>query len=123
MILTEKQTNKELIEKTIEYLKGQGYDNIKADIQGYESPKSFKMKSKGIELTPDIVAESNGKVQYVEVGIKTDDTSLLKTKWKFLDTISQIKNRGFRIVSHHGHYGFTDQIIDEINLNKTAVRI
>lgn len=123
MVLEEKQEHQELVEKTIDYLKNKGFNHIRADIDGYESPKSFKMKNRGIDVTPDIVAENNGRVQYIEVGMKSDNKRLLKTKWKFLKTLADIKNRNFKVISHKGSYGFTDGILQEINLNKKAVRI
>ncbi|UKN03316.1 hypothetical protein K6119_07285 [Paracrocinitomix mangrovi] len=119
-----RQVDEAIIEKTIEYLESNGYSEIKAGLEGYEDPKSFIMKSTGDEITPDIVATSaNGKVQYIEVGVKTENPVYLKTKWKFLKTLAQMKNRGFRVISHKGHYGFIDQIVDDINLDKKAVRI
>lgn len=123
MILKEKEEYQELIEKTINYLEERGYENIKADIDGYESPKSFTMKSKDLEITPDIVAENNGRIQYIEVGVKSDRINLLKTKWKFLKTWAEMKNRNFKVIAHKGSYGFTDRLMQEIDLNKSAVRI
>ena len=124
MVLEEKQEHKELIEKTIKYLEDHGYTDIKADIEGYESPKSFKMKSKDEDITPDIVATNkNGKVQYIEVGVKSDQPNLLKTKWKLLDTLATMKNRAFRVVAHRGSYQFTDNLMKELDLQKSAVRL
>lgn len=124
MLLDEKNEYKNLIEKTIDYLKEKGHQNIKADIEGYESPKSYKMKSNGVELTPDIVSESStGKKNFVEVGIKSESVSLLKTKWKLLNILAEIKNSNFRIVSHKGHYRFTEDLISEMNIGVKAERI
>ena len=122
MVLKEKAEHLALIEKTINYLETKGFENIKADIDGYETPKSFIMKNDGIEITPDIVAENKGRVQYIEVGVKSNDKRLLKTKWKFLKTWAGMKNRTFRVIAHKGSYGFSDKILDEINLNR-SVRI
>ena len=124
MDFQEKQLDDEIVEKTIAYLENNGYTEIKADAEGYDTPKSFKMKSSGREITPDIVATSaNGKVQYIEIGVKSDDPIFIKTKWKFLKTLAEMKNRGFKVITHKGHYGFTDQIIEDIDLKKDAVRI
>ena len=123
MTRQDKAQNEKVIQSTIEYLESKGYENIKADIDGYESPKSFIMKSKDIELTPDIVAETNGQKHYIEVGVKTEKKRLLKTKWKFLKTLSEIKGRHFKIISHKGHYGFTDRLLSEMELSTKAVRI
>lgn len=123
MILNEKTEHKALIEKTIHYLERKGFENIQADIEGYESPKSFTMTSKGIEITPDIVAETNGRIQYIEVGLKLQDARLLKSKWKFLKTWAELKNRNFRVIAHKGSYGFSDKIMNEIDIQKPALRI
>lgn len=124
MIKAEKEIHKSLIEKTIEHLKDLGYTDIKADIQGYESPKSFEMQSRRLKLTPDIVStDPNGKVQYIEVGVKSDYPIIVKSKWKFLNTLAELKNRGFRIISHRGHYSFTDNLIDDLALKQAAVKL
>lgn len=124
MIQQEKKDHKELIVKTIEHLENIGYTDIKADINGYESPKSFEMKSQNLKITPDIVSKNpNGKVHYVEVGVKTKNPILLKSKWKFLKTLAEIKNRSFQVIAHRGHYGFTDKLINEIESSRVAVRI
>ncbi|NOQ74019.1 MAG: hypothetical protein GQ574_18580 [Crocinitomix sp.] len=123
MILKEKEEHQALIQKTINYLEIHGFENIKADIEGYETPKSFTMKTEGIEITPDIVAENKGRVQYIEVGLKSEDKELLKTKWKFLKTWAEMKNRTFKVIAHKGSYGFSDQILEEIHLDKSALRI
>ena len=123
MILREKEEHQALIQKTIDYLEGNGFDNIKADIEGCETPKSFTMITEGIGITPDIVAENNGRVQYIEVGLKSEDKRLLKTKWKLLKTWAEMKNRTYRVIAHKGSYTFSDKLMSEINLNKAAVRI
>ena len=120
---TEDKEHQILIEKTINYLESRGYESIKADIEGYESPKSFLMRSTGIEITPDIVVETNGKVQYIEVGYKAEDADFLKTKWKFIKTLAELKNRHFKVFSHKGCYGYTDQLMRDIKLTNTSIRI
>lgn len=123
MNIDHRAEHQRLIKKTIHYLEEKGHQSIKADIEGYETPKSFIMQSTGIEIVPDIVTELNGRVQYIEVGHKTDDTDLLKTKWKFIKALSEIKNRNFRVFSHKGNYGTTDQMMRDIQLTTVSVRI
>lgn len=124
MISTEKQEHQDLIKKTITYLEAKGYTNISANLDGYDKPKGFTLKSQNLEIIPDIVADTKrGKTQYIEVGMKSESPSLLKSKWKFLKTISEMKNRGFGVVSHRGHYTFADQLMKEIEMTKKSTRI
>ena len=124
MIKEQKEKHKNLIEKTINFLKKLGHTDIKADIDGYESPTSFEMRNRNITVTPDIVSVTpNGKMHYVDLGVKSEKPILLKSKWKFLHTLSEIKNRSFRVITHRGHYGFTEKLLSEMTPAQTALKI
>ena len=66
MIATERENNRTILEKSIDYLKAKGFTDIKADMPGYESPKSFIRKSNGLNVSPDISANKNGKKYYFD---------------------------------------------------------
>ncbi len=124
MINTEKAQNSEFLEKSIQYLEARGFQNIKADLDGYESPKSFLKKSTGSRITPDIVANKNGRKYFFDISLKSDKPQLLKSKWLFLDALSRLRSNRFRIITTRGHYKFTDDMLHDINLSsKTAIRI
>ena len=61
MIQIDRTENKEFLEKSIHHLEATGFENIKADIEGYETPKSYIKKGSDARITPDIVAYKNGK--------------------------------------------------------------
>lgn len=124
MIPSEKKENQAYIEKTIEHIKKLGYTNIQADTEGYDSPTSFEMKSQNLSITPDVVATSpSGQLQYIEIGLKTDNPSLLKSKWKFLNTLAEMKKGSFRVISHRGHYRFVDNMMTDLNLTSPVTRL
>ena len=124
MVKDEKKKYENLIVKTINHLEKLGYTDFKADIEGYESPRSFEMRGRSMKVTPDIVSRTpNGKLHYVDVSVKTDEPVLLKTKWKFLETLAEIKNRSFRIITHRGHYSFTDKLLGQMNLTASSLKI
>ncbi len=124
MIKVEKAENSEFLEKSIKYLEAHGFENIRADMEGYEIPKSFIKKSNDSRITPDIVANKNGRKYFFDISLKSDKPQLLKSKWLFLDTLSRMRSNRFRIITTRGHYKFTDDMLDDINLSsKTAIRI
>lgn len=105
------------LNNSISYLQSLGYSKIKADIEGYESPKSYLKKGSKIEVTPDIVAEKEGRKHIFDLSLKSQKPRLLKSKWIFLNTLSQLKSYRFRLITTRGHYKFTNETIDDINLN------
>ena len=124
MVKTEKSENQEFLEKSINHLEATGFEDIKADMEGYETPKSYLRKGSDSKITPDIVAVKNGRKYYFEISLKSEKPRLLKTKWLFLDTLSRMNSNRFRIITTRGHYKFTDTMLEDINLtNKEPIKI
>ncbi|WP_445386390.1 hypothetical protein ACT6NV_06225 [Robiginitalea sp. IMCC44478] len=124
MIKLEKQDNLDVLERSVEHLQSRGFDNIKADMEGYETPKSYIKKSTGNPVTPDITATKNGQKYFFDISLKSEKPVMLKSKWLFLDTLSRMKSNRFRIITFRGHYKFTDTLLEELNLgNKQPIKI
>lgn len=123
MIQIDRQENQKILKESVEYLENRGYENIKADMEGYETPKSYHKKDSDVNITPDIVADRAGVKHYFEVGLKSQKPTLLKSKWRFLEVISRMKNQRFKIITRRGHYKFTQDILDELNLDKKLIKL
>ncbi len=124
MIKIEKQENQDLLQQSVNHLEARGFNNIKADMEGYETPKSYLKKSTGNNVTPDITATKNGIKYFFDISLKSEKPTLLKSKWLFLDTLSRMKSNRFRIITFRGHYKFTDTLLSELNLgNKHPIKI
>ncbi len=124
MIKIEKQDNQDVLQQSVEHLEARGFNNIKADMEGYETPKSYLKKSSGKAVTPDITATKNGIKYFFDISLKSEKPTLLKSKWLFLDTLSRMKSNRFRIITFRGHYKFTDTLLSELNLgNKQPIKI
>jgi len=124
MTASDKTENKTFLEKSIQHLKATGFEQIKADMEGYDIPKSYLRKGTDSKITPDIVAQKNGRKYYFEISLKSKKPTLLKSKWLFLDTISRMQSNRFRIITTKGHYKFTDMMLEDINLsNKEPIKL
>lgn len=124
MIALDKVENKKFLSKAVSHLEAHGFEKIKADVEGYETPKSYLKKGSDAKITPDIVAMKNGTKYFFDISLKSHSPNLLKSKWLFLDTISRLKSDRFRIITTKGHYKFTDDMLEDINLsNKEPIKI
>ncbi|QXP80005.1 MULTISPECIES: hypothetical protein [Winogradskyella] len=112
MIIQDKIKYTDELSNSITYLENLGYSNIKADLEGYESPKSYHKKGSEISVTPDIVAEKEGRKHIFDLSLKSE-----KPRWLFLSTLSKIKSYRFRLITTRGHYKFSNETIDAINLD------
>lgn len=126
MITLDKETDKntEFLSEAISYLEDKGFENIKADVEGFESPKSYIKRGSEVTITPDIVAERDGEKHIFEISLKSKKPRLLKSKWLFLDVLSKMKKFRFKIVTTRGHYKFTNETLTSINLDdKKLIKI
>lgn len=119
----ETQENEAFVKESVEYLEKAGFENIKAQVEGYETPKSFPKVNSDVVITPDIVAERAGVKHYFEISLKSSETEFLKSKWQFLNTLTQMRNQRFKIITRRGHYKFTDEILKELNIEKDLIRL
>lgn len=123
MTLKDRKENKDFLKKSVTYLENLGYQNIKADIDGYELPKSYLKKGSEIKVSPDITCTKHSKKFYFEIGIKSEKPKLLKSKWRFLDVLSRMQGENFKIITKKGHYKFTSDLLDDLNLNKNLIKL
>ncbi|WP_242131499.1 hypothetical protein [Aestuariivivens marinum] len=124
MVYTDKEKYSNILEDSITYLENKGFENIKADLEGYETPKSYLKKGSDIAVTPDIVATKEGRKHLFDVSLKSEKPKLLKSKWLFLNTLSNLKSYRFKLITTRGHYKFTHEMLDAINLNdKNLIKI
>ena len=124
MIQEDKEKYSDILENSITYLEKRGFENIKADIDGYETPKSYLKAGSDISITPDIVAEKEGRKHYFDISLKSEKPNLLKSKWLFLNRLSNLKSSRFRLITTKGHYAFTQEMLDATKLNnKTLIKI
>ncbi|PNQ72815.1 hypothetical protein C1T31_09920 [Hanstruepera neustonica] len=123
MTTADKQENTVFLKESLSYLENLGYDNIKADLEGYETPKSYFKKGSDVTITPDIVAEKAGRKHYFEISLKSEQPILLKSKWRFLDVLTRMKDHKFRIITRRGHYKFTQDMLDDLNLDKKPIKL
>jgi hypothetical protein len=124
MTASDKIENTTFLEKSIQHLEATGFEQIKADMEGYDTPKSYLRKGTDSKITPDIVAQKNGRKYYFEISLKSKKPTLLKSKWLFLDTISRMQSNRFRIITTKGHYKFTNMMLEDINLsNKEPIKL
>jgi hypothetical protein len=123
MIAQDRVENETFLKESLSYLENLGFENIKADLEGYETPKSYLKKGSDISITPDIVAEKAGRKHYFEIGLKSEEPTLLKSKWRFLEVLTRMKDDRFRIITRRGHYKLTQDMLDDLNLDKTPIKL
>lgn len=111
------------VNKAIELIKKEGYEDIRADIDKYDPPYQLKGKTSNVKFIPDITARKNDGKGYFEIAKKSKDTTNLVNKWKLLETLSEMKSGDFKIFVPHGNMKFTKELLTKYHINAEVVKI
>lgn len=112
-----------MVSQIIERVKKQGYSDIRADINEYESPHKLIGQSKKISYTPDITGKKDDGLGYFEIAKKVQNTNELVNKWKALSLLADMKNGVFKVYVPHGHMKFTRELINDHNIKAEIVKL
>lgn len=103
----------ELFEKAIGWVKSKGFDKIRANVDGYDAPTTFRRDEDGGEtMTPDITAVKSRRKYYFELAEKEDDTNYCVSKWKLFSSVASAQNGKLYLLAPHGHKAFAARLVD-----------
>ena len=100
-----------------------GYDQIKADCEGYDQPGGFKNAASDQYLIPDLTAFRDQSKSYFEISLKTEDHTQLATKWKLLESMAKLRNGLFKIFAPRGHVRFTREMVEKYSIEAEIIPI
>lgn len=122
-MLAEQTKDEVLIQKIADQLASKGFEDIRADIEGFESPARLVRQSDDFEFTPDVTAMRKGRKYYCELAIKTDAVRRLVGKWMLIATLAEMKGGKFQIYVPHGNMKFTRELVDEYEITADIIKI
>ena len=121
LLMMEKQN---YFEKALAWVQSSGFDQIKANVDGYDMPKRFlKAEDEEEAMVPDITGLKRGKKNYIEIALKTDRVRRRVTKWKLLDKLSHIKGGKLYLLAPYGHKSFAERIVKRYGLEAQIVSL
>ena len=120
--ITEK--NEDLILNVVNnVVKERGYDDIKANADGYEVPRQFTRTRTDETITPDISAVKNGRKNFFEIAVKNEKEQRTVSKWKLLSQLADFKGGKLFVIAPRGHYRFAQTLIDDYNIEAKMIRM
>lgn len=116
--------SEEIIEDVItRVVRKKGYEAIKANSEGYETPSGFENKEEGNILIPDITAKRFGAKSYFEIAVKTDLKRKVVNKWKLLSLMARAKGGKFHIVAPRGNFAFADRLVQKHDIAANIIKL
>lgn len=103
--------DEELIKKVLTtWVSRNGYSEIKANVEGYDTPSGLSNVDSDDVLVPDIMAQKRSGRWYIEVVKKDGDTERTVSKWKLLSILGKNKGGGLILIAPSGSFAFAERL-------------
>ncbi|MEZ5007232.1 MAG: hypothetical protein R2728_02025 [Chitinophagales bacterium] len=106
------------MEKALEWVNRRKVEDVKANFEGYEAPKSYTNQRTDELVSPDIsFLDERGVKNYVEIAMKSDTIRKSITKWKLLSTLASVKKGNLYLLTVRGSKSFIVNEVEKCNLD------
>jgi hypothetical protein len=104
------------IEKTIAWAQKNGFQDIKANIEGYEQPFHYERASDNSKFVPDVTGKSYTKKCFFEVCLKAEDSQNHTSKLTLFNELAKMEGSKLYLMAPTGNLKFTKETIESANL-------
>jgi hypothetical protein len=111
------------ISSVISWAESHGFNNVRANIEGYEKPVSYERANDNLVFTPDVTAVNMYIKHYLEVAVKTDTNQRSISKWKLLSELAGMKGGKLYLMAPRGHVRFARDIVTQHNIQAEVVQM
>lgn len=113
----------DLIKKILDsFVSRGGYTEVKANIEGYETPTALSGKGNDDRVVPDITALKRGGRWYIEIVRKDAELEKTISKWKLLATLGRSKSGGLILIAPSGQYAFAERLIKKHDIHAQIIK-
>jgi len=114
----------DLIKKILDsFVSRGGYTEVKANIEGFETPSALSNKESEDRVVPDITALKRGGRWYIEVVRKDSEIEKTVSKWKLLSMLGKARNGGLILMAPSGQYAFAERLIKKHDITAKIIKM
>ena len=115
--------DEELIKKIIgTWVARNGYSEVKANIEGYDTPSGLSFKDTDDKLVPDITAVKRGVRWYIEVVRKDAEPEKTVSKWKLLSIVGKNKGGGLVLIAPAGSFAYAERLTKKHDIQVQIIK-
>lgn len=99
------------IDKAANWVKANGFVDIKANTEGYPKPKGYGRQQDGQSFIPDVTGLQSEQQSYFEVVLKTSNLSELVSKLQLLSQLTSLSGGQLYLMAPKGHMPFAKSVV------------
>lgn len=107
----------------VKWAQAHGFKEIQANLEGYETPKSYERAGDNQKFIPDVTGVNMFNRHYLEVSMKSDDLKVNISKWKLLSELAGMKGAKLYLLAPRGHVRFTKELIEQYHIPAEVIKM
>ncbi|HZV71788.1 MAG TPA: hypothetical protein VFG10_19705 [Saprospiraceae bacterium] len=116
--------DEDLIKKILDsFVSRGGYTEVKANIEGFETPSALSNKESEDRVVPDITALKRNGRWYIEVVRKDSEVEKTVSKWKLLSMLGKARNGGLILMAPSGQYAFAERLTKKHDIHCKIIKM
>lgn len=111
------------IQRVADWAKARGFNDIKANTEGYEKPITYGRQQDGEAFIPDVTGKQFEQKSYFEVILKTDDVNKLTSKLKLLGQLAAVRGGSLYLMVPKGNLPFAKTLVTNTRITAEVVNL
>lgn len=111
------------IPTVVEWVKRKGYEQIRANMEGYEVPSGYGRQNDDERFIPDVTAKQLFEQSYFEIILKGENQDKIISKLRLLSMLVSQKGGRLFLMTPPGNLNFAKELIAKYSINGEIVKI
>lgn len=109
------------IEKAIAWAKKNGFSDLKADMEGHETPFAYERSADKEKFVPNLTGKALSRKCYFEVVLKSEDQSTTLSRISLFYELARMKGSKLYLMAPSGHLKYTRELAQNARLIEAEV--
>lgn len=107
----------------VEWVKRKGYDQIRANMEGFEVPIAYERQNDDERFIPDVTGKQLFEQSYFEIILKGDSPDKIVSKLRLLSMLVSQKGGRLFLMTPPGNLNFAKELVTKYSINGEIVKI
>jgi len=107
----------------VEWVKRKGYDQIRANMEGFEAPIAYERQNDDERFIPDVTGKQLFEQSYFEIILKGDRPDKIVSKLRLLSMLVSQKGGRLFLMTPPGNLNFAKELVTKYSINGEIVKI
>ncbi|TNE56386.1 MAG: hypothetical protein EP344_12685 [Bacteroidetes bacterium] len=115
------EKTKELYDQALRWIHQRKFYGIKANVEPFDTPKTFHRQGDDLAITPDFTALRNEQKSFFDIVLKEDARRQIAGRWRLMQELAARNGGKLYLFAPKGHKAFAERLIGKYGLDARII--